>query len=146
MTEGRFEKLDLLSTLAGQARLSGIHNSGPIKDMVTDFWVEEGRLFCRDWSFASSGTRYNLAGSVGFDGSLDYRIKIDLPRSSGDRGVLSALGDMFSGSSGWISLNLALTGTYTQPVIRLDSRENRQDFERNLKAKARELLQNLRQR
>ena len=149
MAEGRFEKLDLLSALSAQAGIGGINPpaaDGPIKDMAADFWIEGGRLFCRDWSMVSSGTRYNLAGSVGFDGSLDYRIRVELPKGSGGNNVLSALGQMFASGSGGIALNLALTGTYQQPVVKLDSRENQQLFEQNLKVKAQGLLEGLRKK
>jgi len=144
MIEGRFEKLDLLSALGRQVGIGGIRDSGPIKDMAAYFWIESGRLYCRDWSFVSSGTRYNLVGSVGFDGSLDYRIRVELPKTGRDGGVFSALGQMLSGGAGGVALNLALTGTYKEPVIALDSRENQQIFEQNLKAKAKGLLESLR--
>jgi len=146
MMEGRFENLGLLSALGAQAGIGGIKDAGPIKDMAANFWIDNGRLYCRDWSFVSSGTRYTLLGSVGFDGSLDYRIKIDLSKAGKGGDVLSALGQLFSGSSGGVTLNLALTGTYEQPVVKLDSRENLQLFESNLKAKAKGLLEGLRKK
>jgi hypothetical protein len=144
MTEGRFEGLSILSTLADQAAITRIKDSGPIKDMTADFWVDQGRLYCNDWNFSSDGTTYRLAGSVGFDGSLDYRVNIKLPKTKGGSGVLSQLGDLFGG--GGIALDLSLTGTYTHPVIKLDTKNNRRRFEENLKDKAKDLLEQLRRK
>ncbi len=145
MAEGRLEKLGLLSALGRQAGITGIRDTGPIKDMSADFWIADGRLYSKDWNFTSSGTRYNLAGSVGFDGSLDYRVRLTIPTQAGGNKLLSALGNLLGGAGG-VTLDLALTGTYDQPRVKLDSGSNRKAFEKNLQAKARELFENLRRK
>ena len=142
MADGWFEGLGLLSALAGRTQIANIKDSGPIKDMTTNFWVEQGRLFCRDWRFTSEGTDYDVTGSVGFDGSLDYRIRIELPKKGGGSGLLSQLGDLLGAADG-ITLDLSLTGTYTNPVIGLDTKNNRRQFEDALKNKSKELLDQL---
>jgi len=144
MTDGRFEGINVISALAGQAGLTGIADSGPIKDLAGNFWIENGRLFTDKLSFASAGTKYGLTGSVGFDGSLDYHIQVDLPKGKGGNDVLSALGDLLSGDQGGVTLNLKLGGTYSQPLIQLDSKQNQEAFKRNLQSKAKGLLDKLR--
>jgi|GEM_PF-3099287 len=145
MAEGRLEKLGLLSALGRQAGITGIRDAGPIKNMSADFWIADGRLYSKDWNFTSSGTHYNLAGSVGFDGSLDYRVCLTIPTQAGGNKLLSALGNLLGGAGG-VTLDLALTGTYDQPRVKLDSGSNRKAFEKNLQAKARELFENLRRK
>jgi hypothetical protein len=145
MREGRFAGLAFLSTLAGRAQIADIKDSGPIKDMTAHYWIEQGRLYCRDWRFTSEGIMYDIAGSVGFDGSLDYRVQLQLPKQGGGSGLLSQLGDLFGGAGG-IALDLALTGTYANPVIALDTKNNRRRFEDNLRDNAKNLLDQTRRR
>jgi len=144
MTDGRFAGISVISALAGQAGLKGITDSGPIKDLAGNFWIEQGRLFTDNLNFSSAGTKYGLAGSVGFDGSLDYHIQVDLPKGKGGNDVLSTLGNLLSGDQGGVTLNLKLGGTYSQPLIQLDSKQNQEAFKRNLQSKARGLLDKLR--
>ncbi len=141
MKNGRFAGLKFLETLGRQAGLSGIRDSGPIEEMTADYWIEASRLYCRDWKINSSGILYNLAGSVGFDGSLDYRIAATIPTGEGG-GLLSTLGGFLGGGSN-VKINLSLTGTYAKPVVGIDSSDNRKSFEKNLQDRARHVLDGL---
>ncbi len=139
MSSGRFEAFGPLTRLAEQTGFAGIKDSGPIKDLHAWFWIEDGRLYTRDWEFVSSGAEYNVLGSVGFDGSLDYHVSVTLPTESGTGNLLSQLGNML-GVGGGATLDFTLQGTYDNPKIALDSKSGRKRLEKALREKAQSIF------
>jgi len=144
MAEGRFEGISILSSLAEQTGVTQLADSGPIRDLKTNFWVDRGRVYCNDWKFTSSNILYDVVGSVGFDGTLDYRIGVSLDQKSGGGGLLGAIDGLLSGGGGSaLKLHLSLTGEYANPQLQIDSGDSQDALRNKLESGLRDALSDL---
>jgi len=86
--------------------------------------VESGRVITGPATIAGPSGKWNMLGSVGFDGSLDYAVSVTLPQSLtsnlDSRAALAA--GALADEHGNLLLDLHVGGTAKQPRVALDTR------------------------
>lgn len=88
------------------------------------FFVKDGRFFSDDWKINSSSGAWAIKGSFGFDGSLDYAVRLVIPpgvqtQMKGIEGYKSAL-DLMRDASGNLVLDIHVGGSTKHPSTSLD--------------------------
>jgi hypothetical protein len=94
-----------------------------IRDGKVPFAVERGRVRMREVKLAGGNGEWRLAGSVGFDGSLDYAVSVTLPRSMAQNlgsGAALAAG-AFQDDEGRLLIDLRVTGPASSPKVSWDT-------------------------
>jgi len=107
-----------LAQLLGVAELRQIN----FRTMKSGFRVGGGRVSVDDFAIDAPDAKWNLAGSVGFDGTLDYRLDIRLSKPLADRAIARA-GDFaraFADEKGELLVPLVIGGTALSPSVTVD--------------------------
>jgi uncharacterized protein involved in outer membrane biogenesis len=123
--EGKIVNFDLLNNLASQLDLKAI-NEETIRDLASHFRVENGRVGLDNFSFSSRAGDWSVGGSVGFDGSMDYKGTVLLSEKitanlMSQTGMVSGLAGLFQDkSSGRVKVPFKLGGDYTNPSFSID--------------------------
>lgn len=125
----------------------------PLKSLVAPFKMVDGRVFLNQMGFKSGDVGFQMAGSVGVDGTLDMAVDADIPAS---RLNVSGLGlDRIAGlnlkSDTRIPLRIQVGGTSDKPKIeaKLQSEAKKaleaksEDVKDKAKEKAKGLLKSL---
>jgi hypothetical protein len=118
-----------------------------LRDIKNYFSFENGRVKVNPFKVTVNGVRMDIAGSHGFDQSLDYTLQLALPRSmmgaagnnlvnnlasqAQSKGIPVKLGDS-------IHLQVLMAGNILQPSVKTDLRETAN----SLKDQAAELVKN----
>ena len=106
-----------------------ILNNPTMENIRTAFQIHDGRLFVDPFAVKLGPTTLNVSGSNGLDQSLDYALKLGVPRSLLGGGAGQAIAGLVS-NAGRAGVNLAaapevplgiqLGGTVTDPVVKVD--------------------------
>ena len=107
----------LVSSLASTSKLSNI-TSATLDKIKMTAEIKDGRLHVKPFRVKIGDYHTVVDGSTGIDGSLDYRLKMDVP--AGEIGTqLNSLISSFTGNAtstgSQVKLNLNLKGSYTEP-------------------------------
>jgi hypothetical protein len=118
-----------------------------LRDIKNYFSFENGRVKVNPFKVTVNGIRMDIAGSHGFDQSLDYTLQLALPRSmmgaagntlvnnlasqAQSKGIPVNLGDS-------VHLQVLMAGNILKPSVKTDLRETAN----NLKSQATELVKN----
>lgn len=122
-----------------------------LKDAATAFKVVNGRVAFDGMKFISSIGNWNVTGSIGFDGTLDYLGEVLLSddvtgQLMSQSGLVSGLAGLFKeSSSGRVRVPFRLAGSYASPKISIDMSAKNQ-LKDNLKGQFDSALQNLLQK
>ncbi|UCD93899.1 MAG: hypothetical protein JSU69_09015, partial [Candidatus Zixiibacteriota bacterium] len=123
-----------------------------IKDLASAFYVADGRVGFDTLKFLSGFGDWDITGSVGFDGSLNYggevllseKVTNDLLNQSG---LVSGLAQMLKDDkSGRVKVPFKLSGTYLKPKIAADfsvQEKVQEELKDELKDKAADALKKL---
>lgn len=93
-----------------------------LKDVVMAATIENGRLNVKPFDFKFGNYPAKVEGSTGMDGSIDYKLKMDVPAGklgSAASGLTSQLGLGNVNENTIIPLNLGMGGTALEPKIQL---------------------------
>ena len=138
MTEGH---LAASGPLGAIARELGLFEGDRIdfQRLTAGIRVERGRVRLSDSQLGS--TRYGdfgLAGSVGLDGTIDLAVQALLPGRAAPRALAGRreILDLVADASGRIPLDFTVSGTVTDPKLKLDLRK----LEETAAARGREKL------
>ncbi|MCW3463659.1 AsmA-like C-terminal region-containing protein [Chitinophaga nivalis] len=139
----QFAPVDQLASTLNIAQLKDLS----LRDIKNYFAFENGRVKVNPFKVVVNGVRMDIAGSHGFDQSLDYTLQLALPRSmmgaagnnlvnnlvsqAQNKGIPVKVGDS-------IHLQVLMAGNITKPALKTDLRESAN----NLKAQATELVKN----
>jgi hypothetical protein len=111
------------------------------------FVIEKGRVGSEVWKIRSNSGDWDIAGSFGFDGSLDYKagLVITPQQQAGmkDLAKYAAIIDLFKDDAGNILLMLDIGGTAKQPKVRLDQSNAKKKAEKKLLDGAKDKLKDL---
>jgi hypothetical protein len=143
MRKGKLVNFELVKKLADPLGFKTADEE-KLEDLSGSFRVTDGRVFFDDLGLTSSLGDWMLSGSVGFDGSLDYKGTVAL--SSDAARHLDFLGDLrslFQDRSGKIVLPFTLTGPYAAPKVAIDTSPARENVDNKLKDEGRKLLDKL---
>lgn len=138
-----FAPVDQLANSLNIAQLKDIS----LRDIKNYFAFENGRVKVNPFKVTVNGVRMDIAGSHGFDQSLDYTLQLALPRSmmgSAGNNLVNNLASQAQakgipvniGDS--VHLQVLLGGNILKPNLKTDLRESAN----NLKTQATELVKN----
>jgi AsmA protein len=150
-----WELLDKLATLLNMDSFKKLD----IRTLRNSFRVEEGRVFFDDFFASAKDGDFNLAGSVGLDGSLDYELTMILsPELSLRFDALGELSEYLKNDQGRVVLDIEISGTAKSPRFAFDTSraerrladklkaeadEKKEEIKEQVKEKAEDLLKNL---
>ncbi|MBC9930381.1 AsmA-like C-terminal region-containing protein [Chitinophaga qingshengii] len=139
----QFAPVDQLANTLNVSQLKDIS----LRDIKNYFAFENGRVKVNPFKVAVNGVTMNIAGSHGFDQSLDYTLQLALPRSlmgnagntlvnnlvsqAQNKGIPVNLGDS-------VHLQVLMAGNIMKPSLKTDLKESAN----NLKNQATELVKN----
>ena len=124
VNEARLENLEILKELAQTLNLKTFDKE-TLKDLATAVKIENGRIVFDGMKFFSQTGDWNIVGSVGFDGSLDYIGEVLLSDKvsaslTSQPGLTSSVASLFKDGSGRIKVPFRLGGNYAKPKISID--------------------------
>ncbi len=155
-----------LDKLADATKLQFLDNP-TMRNLSTAFQIRDGRLHVNPFAVNLGPTTMNVSGSNGLDQSLDYALRLRVPRSELGQAANSAVSGLIAraGTAGIdlntaqeIELGIQLAGTVTNPSIKVDAagavssvKENveqavREGAAKKLSAEAAKLIQEAEQR
>ncbi|RPJ44073.1 MAG: hypothetical protein EHM19_07365, partial [Candidatus Latescibacterota bacterium] len=112
------EALGRLSSLLGLRETAGLR----FRELWSAFSIAGGKVRLDGLEIASADADWNVNGSVGFDGALDYDISVVLSEAlSSEYKKKTSLASLFANESGRIVLDLRLTGTAKSPNVTIDA-------------------------
>jgi hypothetical protein len=138
--EAKLVNFDLIKSLGDQFNFTAFDEE-TVKDFSSSFKVVGGRVHFDALKFFSNFGNWNIVGSVGFDGSLDYsgdvllteKVSQDLFSKSG---LVSGLASMLKdGKTERVRIPFKLGGTYGKPKLAVDF-----SFKEKLQEKAKDEL------
>jgi uncharacterized protein involved in outer membrane biogenesis len=113
--------------LAAILREMGLAEAGSdrldFQQLTTGLRIESGRVRLSDARLGSARYgEFTLSGSVGLDGSLDYRVHALLPKRYTPPALLEqkALLELVADSNGRLPLDFAVSGSVSNPKVKLD--------------------------
>jgi hypothetical protein len=92
----------------------------------TAFRIEEGRLVLQPFNVKVGGLTMNVAGSNGIDQSMEYTLKLQVPKSLLGSGANEAIASLASrtgvdlSSAAVVPLAIQLAGKVTDPIVKAD--------------------------
>jgi hypothetical protein len=103
-----------------------ILNNPTMQALRTAFRIQEGRLVVQPFDVKLAGMAMNVAGSNGIDQSMEYTLKLQVPKSRLGGGANQAIASLASrtgvdlSSAAVIPLAIQLGGKVTDPVVKAD--------------------------
>jgi hypothetical protein len=111
------------------------------------FVIDEGRVASETWKIRSGSGNWDINGSFGFDGTLDYDAGLVISpaqqKHMKDLDKYKAIVDLFRDDSGNILLMLDIGGTAKAPKVRLDQSRAKKNAEKKLIDSAKDKLKDL---
>ncbi len=142
---GSLSDLPVLQELGAFTKVPSL-SKVTFKDLRSSFRVERGRVMTGPAHLSSNRGDWDVSGSVGFDGSLDYVASITLPPSvAQDIGARAALAaGALADDQGRVLLDLRIRGTTKQPKISWDSKATGERMRGRLSSALEEQMNKLR--
>lgn len=118
-----------------------------IPSMNPSFKFVNGRVYVDPFDVSINGIKSKIAGSNGFDQTIDYTLAMDIPRSSFGGAANSVLDNLVGQANAkgakfslgeTVPVNVGITGTVTDPRIKTDLNSQGAKAMDDLKAKAKE--------
>ncbi|MFH2036374.1 MAG: AsmA-like C-terminal region-containing protein, partial [Candidatus Zixiibacteriota bacterium] len=122
--EGKLVNFDIVNNFAQQFNFSA-PTEEKIRDLVNSFAIKDGRIAFDAMKFISEVGDWAIDGSVGFDGTLDYKCKVLLTEKYANQ-IIKKLGSDLIGSllkndtNERIEVPFKLSGTYQKPTITIE--------------------------
>lgn len=134
--------------LTGIASLTSLNTPSELtlSDVLMSFQISDGKLLVKPFNFNLGGYPATVEGATAIDGSIAYKITMDVPASrlgSTLSGFLSQAGVSKSNGKEVIPVTIGLGGTYEQPEPRLMMQEQKDQVEDALKEEAKEQAEDL---
>jgi hypothetical protein len=111
----------ILSNLSSFTKLNDLKTL-QLKDVLLQAEVKDGRIHFKPFDVVAGPYKMNIGGSNGVDGSLDYKLKMDIPAGQLGATVNTALASLTGkpvANAETIKLDLNIGGTYNKPAIGL---------------------------
>ncbi len=141
------EKFEPLNKLAGELGIERLAKQ-TIKDVNLTYRFENGRVETDPFEVKLDGMPATLSGSTGFDQSIDYEARMDVPMSKLPNNLTGQASDLLAdinnklGSNlsvgSRIPVSLAITGTVTEPKVTGNYGEVLQESKEDLKEQVKE--------
>jgi hypothetical protein len=128
VSAGTLKDFGPLDKLSGSLDINGLKDLS-LKDVKADFSFRSGKVTVAPFTVNTNSTEMEIAGTHGFDQSLDYDISLKVPRSqlgskgslfvknvvtqAADKGIPVRLGEA-------VSMNVRMGGTLNSPEVKTD--------------------------
>jgi hypothetical protein len=112
----------LVSGISSVAKIGNESGDITLKDVIMKAEIINGRVYLEPFNVKIGQNNALIAGSNGIDGSLDYKIKMDVPSSAVSTVtslVASSTGQKLNLDPSNVKLNLGVTGNYDDPKVKL---------------------------
>ncbi len=146
--QATLQNSDILTKIAGVTSLN-TPSELTFNDVIMAFAIRDGKLQVNPFDFNLGGYKTTIAGATSIDGSIDYKLTMDVPASSlgsSLSGFLTQSG-LTQGENETVPVTIGLGGTYRDPKPELQMDEQKQQVKEALqgeaKEQARDLLNNL---
>ncbi len=131
--------------VAGITSLTNLDNTSTaaIKDLAMSAKIENGRFSVKPFDIKLGNYATNISGSTGLDGSLDYRLQMDVPPNKLSNEVMGSVSSFLGTShdpNKPIKLAIGLGGTYSDPKPQLLLDETKSQVADLAKDRATELV------
>ncbi len=119
---------NLLVKLADAVKIDDLKQLS-LRDVKIQFKIEDGRLIVNPFDIKTKLLSMNIAGSSGLDQSLDYVIKMDLPKGSIGTAANNVIGGLIDkmntqganyDGANLLKVNALVGGTSSDPTLKLD--------------------------
>ncbi|MCK5206512.1 MAG: AsmA-like C-terminal region-containing protein, partial [Cyclobacteriaceae bacterium] len=121
IAEAHMKESKLVSGIAGFMKTDATSSQLKLKDVIMKTSLKNGRAYVDPFDVNLAGQTANLSGSIGADGSLDYRVSTEVEAGVVGQQVNQLLaglrGQDASAVSSKIKLNFTVGGTYENPKI-----------------------------
>jgi hypothetical protein len=128
IAEAYLKDSKLASGIAGFMKTDAKSAQLSLKDVIMKTSLENGRAYVAPFDVNIAGQQANLTGSIGADGSLDYKVATEVDAGAVGQQVNQLLaglkGQDASSVSSKIKLNFNVGGTYDNPKITLAGTTN----------------------
>jgi AsmA protein len=132
---GKLVNWELLDKLATFLNIEDFKEQ-QIRTLRNSFRITEGRVWFDDLSASSKQGDFTLVGSVGLDGSMDYKLTAVLsPELSLRFDVLSSLSEYLKNEQGRVVLDVNIGGMAKSPQFAFDTSRAEKKLQDQLKAK-----------
>lgn len=144
--QGRIVGYPLMASLA---QFTGISE---LRELQFANWtgtmkIADGRIILSETKITSRDNEFILNGSQGFDGSMDYKLRIKIPEKQVAQlkisGLAADLLKYLKDDQGRVNLDLLVRGTTQNPSIGLDQKQIEDAAKKALEEKAQEELKKL---
>jgi uncharacterized protein involved in outer membrane biogenesis len=135
ITDGKLVNWELLNKLASYLKVKTFKEE-QIKTLRNSFRIENGRVWFDDFSAFTKSGDFELSGSVGMDGSLDYKLTAVLsPELSSSFDALGDLLDYLKNDQGRVVLDVKIKGPAKNPEFSLDTSKAEERFKKRMTQK-----------
>jgi hypothetical protein len=128
IAEAFMKESKLVSGISGFMKSDLGSGQMSLKDVIMKASIENGRASVAPFDVQMAGQKATIGGSIGVDGSLDYRISTEVDAGMVGQQVNQLLagltGDQSAAGSSKIKLNFNVGGTYDKPAIMLAGTTN----------------------
>jgi hypothetical protein len=110
----------VISGITSLTNLSEGSTNVTLRDVLMSTQIIDGRVLVQPFTINMGDNKAVVAGSHGLDGSMDYRLKLDVPPGmvqSATSLVSSAIGQDLNVNAKDVKLNLGIGGTFKEPKI-----------------------------
>jgi len=136
--DGKLVNWELLDKLASFLKMKSLKEQ-KIKTLRNSFRIADERVWFDDFSATTKDGDFELIGSVGLDGSLDYKLTAVLsPELSSRFDALGDLSDYLKNEEGRVVLDIKISGPAKNPQFVLDMSKAEEKFKEQMKGKLRE--------
>jgi hypothetical protein len=119
--DGEIRNLEFLHRVSAALGLRDME-SVRFREMFSGFSIAGGRIRVDDLRIVATDADWDIAGSVGFDGTLDYDVSVKLSEEASDAcRRKTALAGLLADESGRIVLDFELRGNVREPVVTYDA-------------------------
>jgi hypothetical protein len=122
--DGKIREMPALNAVAGLTKIEELRDLA-IDDWVGKFEIRDGRVFGDDLLLNTAVGKLGADGSIGLDGGLDYDLTLALNQRLSDKyrsKLPGELGKILAGGSGPVELAFDLSGTTSDPQVKLNAK------------------------
>jgi hypothetical protein len=119
------------------------YKSMPLENLNISFKVKDGRVYVDPFETNMKGSKALIQGSNGFDQTIDYKLKLVIPKNKMSAKAIAALGGMFAKANNIAGTNLQLPdplnvnvlvgGNILKPTIKTDLANQGKNVVENVK-------------
>ncbi len=132
ISDGKLVNWELLNELASYLRVRTFKEE-QIRTLRNSFRIENGRIFFDELSASTKSGDFELSGSVGMDGSLDYKLMAVLSSElSTSFDALGDLSDYLKNDQGRVVLDINIRGNAKNPEFYIDPSKAEERFKKRM--------------